>query len=162
MAKKPSSPSIQLHLFMSIVVLTLMLRYFQIVPPLFDTALFSCLSMPVVYVMSYYHAKEYSRAGKFVIRKESDVKLWGYEVMSLVVGFIMGYLVFVALTGSSDYVVYGVAFCTVQFMRMVTAGIVAHLSNLGIDTQRPIAVMGISMLVATITFLCLAVFFVLL
>ena len=149
----------QLHLFLSIIILMLMLRFFAIAPELFDVALFSCISMPASYALAYYHARAY-RTGRFVIRKEPEpIRLWIYEVVALLMSFIMGYLVFVALSGSTDVITFGAAFITVQIMRVLTIIITSNMRNMGVDIQHPAVVIVTSLSIAAIGLVGLALFF---
>ena len=131
----------QLHLFLSIILLMLLLRFFAIAPELFDVALFSCVSMPATYALTYYHARMY-RAGRFVVKKKPEpVRMWVYEAVALLTSFMMGYVVFAALSGSTDYVTFGAAFITVQVMRLLILLITRHLRSVGIDIQHPVVVL---------------------
>lgn len=150
-----------LHLFLSIIVLILLLRLFSVVPTLFDTALFSCISMPAMYAMTYYHYRVRKEFGRFVV-KRNKLELWGYEVIALITSFVMGYLVFTALTGSYDYVTYGSAFIVVQLMRLVVVSVTKSLKNMGVDVNHPLVVVLVSVLVALIGLLGLTLATVLL
>ena len=149
----------QLHLFLSLLILMLLLRFFATTPELFDVALFSCISMPATYALAYYHARAY-RMGKFVIKKKPEpVRLWSYEVAALLMSFAMAYLVFVALSGSTDYITFGAAFITVQVIRLLTLLISSHLKNMGVDIQHPAVVMPVSLSIAVIGLVGLSLFF---
>ena len=150
-----------LHLFLSIIVLILLLRLFSVVPTLFDTALFSCISMPAMYAMTYYHYHARKEFGRFVV-KRNKLELWGYEVVALITSFVMGYLVFTALTGSYDYVTYSSAFIVVQLMRLVVVSVTRSLKNMGVDVNHPLVVVLVSVLVALIGLLGLTLATVLL
>lgn len=149
----------QLHLFLSIIILMLLLRFFGAAPELFDTALFSCISMPATYALAYYHARAY-RTGRFVIKKKPEpTRLWSYEIIALLTSFVMGYLVFVALSGSTDLIMFASAFITVQVMRLLTLLISSHLKNMGVDMQHPAVVMLVSLSTAAIGLVGLSLFF---
>lgn len=151
--------ALQLHLFLSIIMLILILRFFEVAPALFDTALFSCISMPATYAMAYYHSRLY-REGKFVLRKRpSPERAWMYELVALITSYGMGYMVFVALSGSYDYVTFTIAFATVQFMRVIISVALSHLKATGVDVQRPAVVLLVSLAMATATSVALALAF---
>ena len=152
----------QLHLFLSIVILILLLRFFSSSPALFDEALFSCISMPATYTLAYYHARAYV-AGSFVVRKHPEpMRLWSYEVAALLSSFAMAYLVFAALSGSTDLITFGAAFSTVQIIRLLVLIVTSHLRDMGVDVQHPIVVVLTSLSVATVGLVGLALFFTLL
>jgi len=149
----------QLHLFLSIIILMLLLRFFAVAPELFDVALFSCISMPATYALAYYHARAH-KMGRYVTKKKPEpIRLWSYEVVALLMSFIMGYLVFVALSGSTDYITFGAAFITVQIMRLLIILVSSNLKNLGVDIQHPAVVMIISLSMAAIGLVGLTMFF---
>ena len=149
----------QIHLFLSIIILMLLLRFFAVAPELFDVALFSCISMPATYALAYYHARAY-RTGMFVVKKKPEpVRLWSYEVIALLMSFAMGYMVFAALSGSTDYITFGASFITVQIMRLLTLLISSHLKNMGVDIQHPAVVMVVSLSIAAIGLVGLSLLF---
>ena len=151
--------ALQLHLFLSIIMLILVLRFFEVAPALFDTALFSCISMPATYAMAYYHSRLY-REGKFVLRKRpSPERVWAYELIALIASYGMGFMVFVALSGVYDYVAFTIAFATVQFMRVAISVVLSHLRAIGVDVQRPAIVLLVSLAMSTITSVLLALAF---
>jgi len=152
----------QLHLFLSIVLLMLLLRFFGAVPPMYDVALFSCVSMPATYALAYYHARMY-RTGKFVIKKKPEpIRIWIYETIALLTSFIMGYMVFVALTGLTDIILYGSAFIAVQLMRVTILFIARNLKLMGIDIRHPVIVVLISSCTSLIALIGLNIFFAIL
>ena len=149
----------QLHLFLSIILLMLLLRFFGVAPEMFDVALFSCVSMPATYALTYYHARAY-RMGRFVIKKKPEpIRMWIYETVALLTSFIMGYIVFAALAGSMDLITFASAFITVQLMRLLIMYITSHLRSMGVDIQHPGIVMLISLSVAAISLIGLNLFF---
>jgi len=149
----------QLHLFLSIIILMLLLRFFGVTPELFDVALFSCISMPASYALTYYHARIY-RAGKYVVRKTPEsLRLWSYETTALLMSFMMGYMVFIALSGSTDIVAYAAAFIAVQTMRIAILIVARNLKNLGVDIQHPVVVTLISVFTAAVALVGLTFFF---
>jgi len=150
-----------LHLFLSIVILILLLRLFAIAPTLFDTALFSCISMPAMYAMTYYHYHARRGYGRFVVRRDK-LELFGYEMAALITSFIMGYLVFTALTGSYDLITYSSAFVAVQLMRVMVMYMVRSLRGMGVDVNHPLIVVLVSVMVALIGLVGLALTTVLL
>jgi len=149
----------QLHLFLSIIILMLLLRFFGVAPELFDTALFSCISLPATYALAYYHARAY-RMGRFVVSKKPEpARLWSYEVVALLTSFVMGYIVFAALSGSTDLITFTSAFITVQVMRLLTLLITSRLKDMGVDIQHPAVVMLVSLSTAAIGLIGLTLFF---
>ena len=152
----------QLHLFLSIVLLMLLLRFFGVAPEMFDVALFSCVSMPATYALTYYHARVY-RTGKFVVKKKLEpMRVWTYETAALLMSFIMGYMVYAALSGSTDIITYGAAFVTVQIMRILILIITRELRMLGVDVQHPAMVTLISLSTSMVALIGLNIFFSLL
>lgn len=150
---------VQLHLFLSIVMLMLMLRFFGVAPDLFDSAIFACISLPATYAMTYYSREAY-RVGKFVVKKKPEpVRFWSYELVALLTSFVMGYMVFVALTGSTDYITFGSAFITAQIMRILTNMLVSSLKEMGVDVMHPCIVVLISLSIAAIGFIGLSIIF---
>ena len=157
-----SMSEIQMHLFLSIVILMLLLRFFGVTPGLFDTALFSCISLPATYALTYYHREAY-RVGRFVIKKKPEpVRLWSYEFAALIMSYIMGYMVFTALSGSTDYITFTSAFISAQLMRLLCLVLVRSLKNLGVDITHPVVVVLVSLSVAAVGFVGLSMIFSLL
>lgn len=149
----------QLYLFLSIIMLMLLLRFFAVAPKAFDVALFSCVSMPATYALTYYSSRAY-REGKFVVRKTPEpVKFWTYEAVALLMSYIMGYVVFVALSGMLDYVLFTAAFMVVQVMRLLIVFLVRMFRDLGIDVQHPVMVLLTALGVASISFIGLSLVF---
>jgi len=149
----------QLHLFLSIVLLMLLLRFFGVAPEMFDVALFSCVSMPATYALAYYHARAY-RMGRFVIKKKPEpIRMWTYETVALLMSFVMGYIVFAALSGSTDLITFASAFVTVQIMRILIVYITGHLRTMGVDIQHPAIVMLVSLSIAAVALIGLNIFF---
>ena len=144
----------QLHLFLSIVVLMLLTRFFGVAPEGLDVALFSCVSMPATYALTYYHARVY-RAGRFVTRRTEPARAWLYETVALLMSFAMGYTVFVALSGTADPITFTAAFVTVQAMRLATILAASTLRGWGIDIQHPAVVMLVSAAAAALGMVCL-------
>jgi len=147
--------STEVHQFMSIVILMLLVRLFNVASDLFSIALISCISMPATYAMAYYNFK--AQGDTFVLKKNPEhVRIWVYEVIALSFSFVMGYIVFAALSGSLDYVVFTVAFMTTQLMRLLTLVVTKYMRNMGIDIQQPIIVTIVSLSVALVGFVGLA------
>jgi len=152
----------QLHLFLSIILLMLLLRFFGVTPEMFDVALFSCVSMPATYALAYYHARVY-KMGRFVVKKKPEpIRVWTYETVALFMSFIMGYMVYVALSGLTDLITYGAAFVTVQIMRVLILFITRELRMLGVDVQHPAVVILISLSTSLVALIGLNIFFSLL
>ncbi|RLF08512.1 MAG: hypothetical protein DRJ60_00175 [Thermoprotei archaeon] len=140
----------QLHLFLSIIILMLLLRFSAVAPEPFDVALFSCISMPATYALTYYHARAH-RMGRFVARKKPEpTRLWSHELAALMMSFAMSYIVFAALSGSTNYITFGAAFITVQVMRLLILLVTSHLKNMGVDIQHPIVILLVSLSVAAV------------
>jgi len=149
----------QLHLFLSIIALILLLRLFGVSTDTFDIALFSCVSMPATYALTYYHARIY-RVGRFVTKKTSEpLRIWTYEVAALVTSYVMGYMVYVALSGISDVATYSIAFVVVQTMRIAIFFMARHLRALGVDIQHPAVVMLIALSTAVLALVGLTLLF---
>ena len=145
---------IELHLFLSILFLMLLLRLIGITPMLLDVALFSCVSTPAMYALMYYHkkAKAPIKMGKFIVKKSIEpMEAWQYEFLSLVMSYAMGLMVFIAFTNTLDLAVYTIAFIAVQAMRLLTILITRRLKAIGINVQHPLTTTLASLLVATIT-----------
>jgi len=140
-----------LHLFLSIVFLVLLLRLFPIAPPYFDLALFSCVSLPAMYALSYYRAR---LAKRFVKARslEYEVRELSYEAVALVMSYATGLAVYVALYGVADIGTYTVAYIIVQGMRCFVSWMCRNLSNAGIDVARPSVVLLVAGTTATIFF----------
>jgi len=148
----------QLHLFLSIIILMLLLRLFAVSPEAFDVALFSCVSMPVTYTLAYYRARA-RLAGRFVVKKRPEpVRAWAYETTALLTSFAMGYVVYAALSGSTDLAVYGAAFVTVQMMRLLVLFTTRQLGAV-VDVQHPLAVMLVSLSTSLVALVALSLFF---
>ena len=153
------SEATQLHLFLSIIIMMLLMRFFATAPELFDQALFSCISMPATYALTYYHARAY-RMGKFVVKKTPEpVRLWTYELAAMIMSYVMGYIMFLAMSGSSDCMIFSIAFATVQLMRLLIIMLTGNLRNMGVDIQHPVVVMLISLSIALVSLVVLSLFF---
>jgi len=150
--------STELHQFLSIIVLMLLVRLFNVASDLFSIALISCISMPATYALTYYNLKAQG-VGKFVIRKNPEpIRTWMYETIALLSSFVMGFIVFVALSGSLNYMVFVVAFITTQVMRLLTLVITRYMWNMGIDIQHPILAVLVSLSVALVGLVGLTLF----
>jgi len=149
----------QSHLFLAIVILILLSRLFEISPPSFDVALFSCVSTPVTYSITYYSSRAY-RMGRFVTTKMPRIeRVWLYEVVALTLSFFIGWLVFLAFTSIPDFITYSIAFMLVQIMRVMAMAFVKMLSTLGISYTHPLMTLLIAFLIAIFGFVLVFLLF---
>jgi len=129
---------VQLYLFMSIIVLSLLVRLLITDSTLFIDAIFATMSMPVVYTMSYYTRQAKEAGGEYVKRKKPQLsRLIMYEFSALLASYMVGFFMFYALTGSTDYYIYTVAYATSQTMRILNMFIINMYKNLGADPGHP-------------------------
>jgi len=152
----------QLHLFLSIILLLLMTRFWGLVPDTFGEALFACISMPALYAMTYYTTRRYRRVkGSFVRRKTGEPAYigkrvdWTSELVAIITSYFMGFIVFVSFTGTWDIVTYTIAFLSIQLMRVIIVELSLQLQRIGMDIQHPLSLLLISLTSATISLLVL-------
>jgi len=135
-----SMPQVDLHLFLSVIFLSLMLRLLG-ASELVVTALFSCISMPVSYTFSYF---TYGRR-RFVEKKTRGWIDLRNESAALISAYATGFLVFAALSGSFDYTVYTLAFSATLLMRLILLATARRLLDAGVDIYNPIIVLMMSL-----------------
>jgi len=127
----------QLYLLMSIIILSLLARFATERATLFIDAIFATASMPVVYTMSYY-SRQARVEGDFVrCKKPSLTKLVVYELAALAASYIVGFLMFYALTGATDYYTYTAAYVASQTMRLLDTLVINVYRRLGVDPGHP-------------------------
>ena len=142
----------QTHLFLAIVILILLSRLFGISPPLFDVALFSCVSTPVTYSIAYYSSRAY-RVGRFITAKTPRMeRVWLYEVIALTLSLFIGWLVFLAFAPVPDFATYFLAFVLVQVMRVVAVAFVKMLDALGVSYAHPLVALLVAFVIAMFGF----------
>jgi len=129
---------VQLYLFMSIIFLSLLVRLFISDSSLFIDAIFATMYTPVVYTMSYYTKQARMSEGEYVKRKKPEFsRLIMYELVALIASYMVGYLMFYALTLQTDYYIYTVAYVTSQTMRIMNLAIIRMFKRLDIDPSHP-------------------------
>jgi len=133
-------PNVDVHLFISVIILILLLRFFG-APDIYTVALFSCISMPVSYTFSYYVYRK-----SFVVSKKGGVER--SEVLGFLMSYAMGFIVFAALSGSFDVLIYTKSFGVVFLMRVLLMIIARKLSSMDIDISHPLITLLMSMFVA--------------
>jgi len=123
---------------MSIIVLSLLVRLIIMDSTLFIDAVFATMSMPVVYTMSYYTRQARTPEGEYVKRKKPELsRLISYELAALIASYLVGFFMFYALTGATDYYTYTVAYITSQTMRILNIYIINMYEKLGADPGHP-------------------------
>jgi hypothetical protein len=152
-------PEVNLYLFMSIFILAFLTRIIRIPVEGFTEGLLASVSMPVTYVLAYYgRPVEYA----FVKTKGGVVlnaRSWAREYLAVVSSFIVGFLIFMAITSSFNILAYTLAYISVQAMRLMLALIIPALSR-HVDVGDPAVVMitslGVSLLSLAVLLLLIA------
>jgi len=142
-----TSGYVDLCLFLSIVFLILFTRLLGF-PDTFSTALFSTISTPVMYSIAYYYRKP--ATGYFVKPKNHRVVRFRAAYRSLVAtltSFAIGFIVFAALSGSTNIAVYTVAFLVTWLQRTALYYMLSAVAE-HIDIESPIAHVVVSALTA--------------
>lgn len=143
---------VQLYVFVAIIVLSLLVRIFLASYTLFIDAIYATMSTPVIYTMSYYSSQAYME-GNYVRRKKPEMsRLVTYETLALFASYVVGFFMFYALTGSTDYYVFTVAYIVSQTMRGLSYNIVNIMRALKLDPAYPFLVLMGGALVAVIHF----------
>ena len=156
------SEATQIHLFLSIILLLLLTRFWGLVPDTFGEGLFACISMPALYAMSYYTTRRYREVkGTFVKKKTGEPVYvgrrvdWTSEIIAILSSYFMGFIVFASFTGTWDVITYTIAFFSIQLMRLIIVEISMEAQKLGMDIQHPLMIVLISLTSATLTLLVL-------
>jgi len=156
------SEATQIHLFLSIILLLLLTRFWGLVPDTFGEALFACISMPALYAMSYYTTRRYREVkGTFVKKKTGEPVYigrrvdWTSEIIAILSSYFMGFIVFASFTGTWDIITYTIAFFSIQLMRLIIVEISMEAQKLGMDIQHPLMIVLISLTSATLVLLVL-------
>jgi len=156
------SEATQIHLFLSIILLLLLTRFWGLVPDTFGEALFACISMPALYAMSYYTTRRYREVkGTFVKKRTGEPVYigrrvdWTSEIIAILSSYFMGFIVFASFTGTWDIITYTIAFFSIQLMRLIIVEISMEAQKLGMDIQHPLMIVLISLTSATLTLLVL-------
>jgi hypothetical protein len=147
---------VDLYLFLSIIFLILFTRLLGF-PETFSVALFSTISTPVMYSIAYYYRKPVT--GFFVKPKNHRVVKFRVAYRSFVAtltSFVAGFIVFAALSGSTDIVVYSLAFVVTWIMRISIYLLLPVLAK-HIDIENPAITMLISLGVAVLALILIAV-----
>jgi len=147
---------VDLYLFLSIVFLILFTKLLGF-PEAFSIALFSTISMPAMYSFMYYYRKHLTDTGIFV--KPKDYRIRGIRAAyrsfaAVLTSFVMGFIVFAALSGSTDIVIYTLAFIVTFVMRTALYILLPVLTSY-VDIENPAIVMLTSLAVASISLLLL-------
>ena len=156
------SEATQIHLFLSIILLLLLTRFWGLVPDTFGEALFACISMPALYAMSYYTTRRYREVkGTFVKKRTGEPVYvgrrvdWTSEIIAILSSYFMGFIVFASFTGTWDIITYTIAFFSIQLMRLIIVEISMEAQKLGMDIQHPLMIVLISLTSATLVLLVL-------
>jgi hypothetical protein len=140
---------VDLYLFLSIVFLILFTRLLGF-PDTFSIALFSTISTPVMHSIAYYYRKLVT--GYFVKPKDHRVVRFRAAYRSLVASltsFVTGFIVFVALSGSTDIVMYSLAYVVTWVMRATIYFLLPVLAN-SIDIENPAIIMIVALAIAVL------------
>ena len=156
------SEATQIHLFLSIILLLLLTRFWGLVPDTFGEALFACISMPALYAMSYYTTRRYREVkGTFVKKRTGEPVYigrrvdWTSEIIAILSSYFMGFIVFASFTGTWDIITYTIAFFSIQLMRLIIVEISMETQKLGMDIQHPLMIVLTSLTSATLVLLVL-------
>ncbi|MCC6055262.1 MAG: hypothetical protein LM583_01105 [Desulfurococcaceae archaeon] len=145
---------VDLYLFLSIVFLILFTKLLGF-PEVFSIALFSTTSMPAMYSFMYYYRKPLT--GIFVKPKDYRVikiRAAYRSLAAVLTSFVMGFIVFAALSGSTDIAIYTLAFIVTFIMRVALYILLPVLASY-VDIENPAIVMLTSLAVASISLLLL-------
>jgi len=142
-----ASGYVDLYLFLSIVFLILFTRLLGI-PEAFSIALFSTTSMPAMYSFMYYYRKP--AIGFFVKPKNHriiEIRVAYKSLAAILTSFVTGFIVFAALSGSTDIIVYTLAFLVTSIMRIVLYLLLPVLAR-HVDVESPVIAMLTSLAIA--------------
>jgi hypothetical protein len=144
-----ASGYVDLYLFLSIIFLILFTRLLGF-SDAFSIALFSTVSMPAMYSFMYYYRKPL--AGLFVKPKRAGVVRLRAAYRSLaasLTSFVTGFIVFAALSGSTNIAVYTIAFLVTWLQRTALYYMLSALAE-RIDIESPATLIAVSALAALI------------
>ena len=153
-----SVEEVNLYLFMSIFILAFLTRIAGIPLEGFTEGLIASISMPVMYVLAYYKNKNTYRFVKPKSGAGLVARGWVKEFVALVSGFVVGFLIFMAITSSFNILAYSTAYVCVHAMRLLLAVVLPVLAR-RVDVGNPAVLMITSLGVSLVT---LAVLFLLL
>jgi hypothetical protein len=142
-----ASGYVDLYLFLSIVFLILFTRLLGI-PEAFSVALFSTTSMPAMYSFMYYYRKPVT--GFFVKPKNHraiEIRVAYKSLAAILTSFVTGFIVFAALSGSTDIIIYTLAFLVTSIMRTALYLLLPALAR-HVDVESPAIAMLTSLAMA--------------
>jgi hypothetical protein len=144
--------SINLYLFMSIFILAFLTRIAGIPLEGFTEGLLASISMPVMYVIAYYKNRDVYRfvKPKSALAPILVARSWVKEFATLVSGFVVGFLIFMAITSSFNIMAYFIAYVCVHAMRLLLTLILPILAR-RVDIGNPAVLMTTSLVVSLIT-----------
>ena len=145
-----TAESVNLYLFMSIFILAFLTRIAGIPLEGFTEGLIASISMPVMYVLAYYRNRDVYRFVKPKSGAGLVVRSWVKEFATLVSGFVVGFLIFMAITSSFNILAYSIAYVCVHAMRLLLALILPILAR-RVDIGNPAVLMTTSLVVSLIT-----------
>ena len=149
-----ASGYVDLYLFLSIIFLILFTRLLGF-SDAFSIALFSTVSMPAMYSFMYYYRKPLT--GIFVKPKNHRVVRFRVAYRSLaaaLTSFAVGFIVFAALSGSANIVVYTAAFLVSWLQRAFLYYMLSAVAE-RTDIESPVTLIAVSALSALIALLLL-------
>jgi hypothetical protein len=152
--------SVDLYLFMSIFILAFLTKIAGIPFEGFTEGLIASISMPVMYVLTYY--KGNNNRYRFVKPKGvvgiggGVARSWVKEFIALVSSFMTGFLIFMVITSSFNIFAYTIAYLCVHAMRLMLTAILPVLAR-HVDVSDPAVLMitslGVSLVMLTILFI---------
>jgi hypothetical protein len=153
--------SVDLYLFMSIFILAFLTKIAGIPFEGFTEGLIASISMPVMYVLTYYKGNNMHRY-RFVKPKSvvgvggGVARSWVKEFIALVSSFMTGFLIFMVITSSFNIFAYTIAYLCVHAMRLMLTAILPVLAR-HVDVSDPAVLMitslGVSLVMLTILFI---------
>jgi hypothetical protein len=148
---------VDLYLFLSIVFLILFTKLLGF-PEAFSIALFSTISMPAMYSFMYYYRKHLTDTGIFVKPKNYRIRAAYRSFAAVLTSFVMGFIVFAALSGSTDIIIYTLAFLVISIMRIVLYLLLPVLAR-HVDVESPAIAMltSLAMALTALAFLTAAI-----
>jgi len=156
---------VNLYLFMSIFILAFLTRIAGIPLEGFTEGLIASISMPVMYVLTYYKKGDNTHRHRFVKPKSvvgtggGVARSWVKEFIALVSSYMTGFLIFIAITSGFNFLAYTIAYVCAHVMRLMLTIILPVLARY-VDVDDPAVLMitslGVSLVMLTILFILVA------
>lgn len=110
-------------------------------------------TIPVIYAFTYYY-RMVSGKEKYVVEegeeayKQESIHL--VELYALIISFMVGYITYIAWFGYTDIIAYTIGYIIVQSIRVCVWLTMSVFRKLGVDTEKPLNLTLIGVLVGAV------------